>query len=129
MPTRERVNAFIEAVVNGDHAEAIFNFYHEDASMQENDEPARVGRAHLIQHEKAALARVQSIYTHPPSRLLVDGDHVAIAWTFDMTDRQGVTRRLNEIALQTWRDNRIWKEKFVYDTATAWQPVSGDAST
>src|SRR5215510_6956258 len=36
MPTRERVQELIDAVVGGDHAEAIARFYTDDASMQEN---------------------------------------------------------------------------------------------
>ena len=35
----------------------------------------------------------------------------------------GVTRRLNELALQTWRGDRIAEERFVYDTGSAWQVV------
>lgn len=127
MPSRDRVEVFVDAVVNGDHADAIRNFYHEDASMQENETPPRVGRDHLVAHEQAALARVQSMETHPPRAVLVDGDQVMIAWTFDMTDGKGVRRRLREIALQEWRDDRILREQFVYDTATAWKPVKDGA--
>lgn len=127
MPTRDRVDAFVDAVVNGDHADAIHNFYHEDASMQENETPPRVGRDRLVAHEQAALARIQSMETHPPRAVLVDGDRVMIAWTFDMIDGKGVRRRLREIALQEWRDDRILREQFVYDTATAWKPVEDGA--
>lgn len=123
MPDRKKLAAFVDAVVNGDHAVAIRDFYHEDASMQENDAEPRKGRAALIQHERAALARVTSIYTHPPSKVLVDGDNVMIEWRFDMTDPQGVTRRLDEVALQKWRADRILTEKFIYDSATAWRPI------
>ncbi len=115
--------AFVDAVVNGDHADAIRDFYHVEASMQENDAEPRKGRDALIKHERAALARVQSIYTHPPSKVLVDGDSVVIVWRFDMTDREGITRRLDEVTLQTWQGDRILIERFVYDSATAWRPI------
>ncbi len=123
MPSRERVAAFIDAVVNGDHADAIRDFYHEDASMQENEEPPRVGRDKLVAHEEAALKRVQSMTTEPPRAVLMDGDQVAIAWTFEIVDGEGVRRRLNEVTLQEWRGDRILREQFVYDTATAWKPI------
>ncbi|SIO19902.1 SnoaL-like domain-containing protein [Parasphingorhabdus marina DSM 22363] len=124
MPVRKRVEAFVDAVVNGDHGEAIANFYHPDASMQENREPPREGRDQLIVHEQAGMRRIQSMITHQPEAVLVDGDHVAIAWTFDSVGKDGVTRRLHEVALQEWRGDRIARERFVYDSATAWQPVS-----
>ena len=120
MPERARVEAFVAAVVGGDHVAAIADFYHEDASMQENlDEPRR-GRTLLMEHEANVLKRVH-MHTHPDPILLIDGDHVAINWTFDASTTDGVTRRMTEVALQTWRGDRVAEERFFYDTASAWR--------
>lgn len=124
MPGRKRVDEFIDAVVNGDHAKAIKDFYHIDASMQENTASPRIGRDKLIEHERAALARLNSMNTHSPETVLVGGDNVVIVWTFDATDKNGITRRLNEVTIQSWVSDRIAKERFVYDTAAAWLAVS-----
>ncbi len=123
MPTRERVASFIEAVVHGSHVDAIANFYHEDATMQENLHEPRRGREALMAHEAAALARLQRMFTHPPRVVAIDGDNVAINWIFDATDKAGTTRRLQEVALQRWRGDRIIEERFFYDTKTAWTEV------
>ena len=123
MPNRTRVTDFINAVVYGDHAEAIAEFYHPDASMQENLETPRQGRDALIAHERAARARLRAMHTHKPDTVLIDGNNVVIVWTFDATDKKGVTRRLNEVALQVWSGERIQRERFVYDTATAWRAI------
>jgi len=123
MPERQRVEDFITAVVGGDHVGAIADYYHEDASMQENLQIPRRGRALLMEHEARALQRLQKMYTHPGPVFLVDGDRVAINWTFDATGLDGVTRRLNEVALQRWSGDRIAEERFVYDTASAWRTV------
>jgi hypothetical protein len=61
MPSRARVAAFIASVVGGDHVRAIADFYHENASMQENLQPPRRGRAALTAHE----ARDGSSTTQP----------------------------------------------------------------
>ena len=61
MPSRARLDEFIAAVVSGDHAGAIERYYTEDASMQENAAPARVGRDVLVAHERAVLERVKSV--------------------------------------------------------------------
>jgi hypothetical protein len=122
MPDRERVEAFIAAVVGGDHVRAIADYYHEDASMQENLLPPRQGRPLLMTHEAKVLERTK-MYTHPNPPCLVDGNNVAINWTFDATGKDGVTRRLNELALQRWEGNRIALERFFYDTASAWTIV------
>lgn len=126
MPSRKRVEQFIHAVVHGDHAKAIEDFYHADATMQENLDPPRRGRDTLITHEKRAMDRLQEMKTYPPDTVLVDGDNVMIVWTFDATDKQGVTRRLHEISHQLWSADGIMKERFVYDSATAWQIVQTD---
>lgn len=125
MPERQRVLEFIAVVVSGDHVRAIQDFYHPDATMQENGRPARVGRDVLVAHEAAALARLKAMHTHPVQTFLVDGDHVVIAWTFDATDQTGVTRRLEELAFQRWDGDRIMTERFCYDTASAWREVAG----
>lgn len=123
MPERSRVDAFIAAVVAEKHTEAIEQFYHEDASMQENHEPPRKGRAGLVAHEIEAHNRIQSTDTHPPKAILVDGDHVSIHWVFDVINKKGARFRLEEIALQRWEGDRIKEERFFYDTAKAWHPV------
>src|SRR5204863_3757625 len=83
MPDRARVMEFVAMVVSGDHVGAIANFYHEDATMQENRNPPRRGRDILMAHEARALSRIKRMHTHPAEVILVDGDNVAIRWTFD----------------------------------------------
>jgi hypothetical protein len=122
MPSRERVTAFIVSVVGGDHVKAIADYYHEDASMQENLQTPRLGRAHLMAHEAKVLERLK-MHTHPDPLFLVDGDNVVIKWIFDATGKDGVTRRLHELALQRWQGDRIAEERFVYDSASAWTVV------
>ena len=90
--------------------------------MQENLQSPRQGRALLMAHEAKVLERVK-MYTHPDPIFLVDGDRVAINWIFDATSKDGITRRLNEIALQRWVGDRIAEERFVYDSASAWGVV------
>ena len=123
MPTRKRVMAFVDAVVSGDHADAIATFYTEDATMQENLSAPRKGRETLIAYERKMLVRLREMRTHPPKAILIDGDQVAIHWTFDAISQDGAVRRLTEISLQTWRGDQIAGEQFFYDSATAWQPV------
>ncbi len=65
------------------------------------------------------------MFTHPATAFLVDGDQVVIHWRFDMTGHDGVTRRLDELALQQWRGDRIASERFFYDPASI-APVTDD---
>jgi len=115
MPGRERVQAFIDAVTAGRFLASIDEFYSDDATAQENLKETLRGRAALIANEEKALRGVRTMFTHPAPTFLVDGDHVVIHWRFDMTGHDGVTRRLDELTLQTWRGDRIASERFFYD--------------
>lgn len=116
MPTRERVSAFVATVESGRHVEAIEQFYTDDASMQENNAPPRVGRDALVEGERRVLART-TMETEPAGLVLVDGDEVVIRWVFHMTGPDGKRRRLEELSHQTWRGELIWRERFFYDPA------------
>jgi len=107
MPDIKRVEEFIATVISGDHVRAIEEFYHQDASMQENDAPPSKGRKTLIEHEKQALTRIKHIETLPVKKYLLDG----------------IKRRLEELSLQRWQADYIIEERFFYDSATAWQTL------
>ena len=51
MPDSATLDRFIARVESGAHAEAIAEFYAPDASMQENEQPPRVGRDGLVANE------------------------------------------------------------------------------
>jgi ketosteroid isomerase-like protein len=114
MPSRERLDEFIAVVEAGDHAGAIERYYTEDSSMQENASPPRVGRDVLVAHERGVLARMRHVYSKAISSV-VEGDHVAIHWIFELTDKSGKVHRIDEVALQEWRGDRIFRERFFYD--------------
>jgi ketosteroid isomerase-like protein len=114
MPSRAHLDEFIAVVESGDHAGAIERFYTEDASMQENAAPPRVGRDRLVGHERAVLERMAAVHSKCVSST-VEGDRVAIHWNFEMTDKSGKKRYFDEVALQEWRGDKIFRERFFYD--------------
>jgi hypothetical protein len=117
MPTKETVEAFVAQVLGGDHVGAIRDWYADDASMQENQDAPRVGREVLMEDERQMLARVAAVKTELLAPPMVDGDRVAIHWRFTFTSKTGVDRGFEEIAWQTWRGDKIWREVFFYDPA------------
>jgi hypothetical protein len=114
MPTRARVDEFIAVVESGDHAGAIERYYTKDASMQENAAPPRVGRDTLVAFERGILAKMKDVKSKAMASV-VEGDRVMIHWIFDMTSLSGTTRRFDEVAVQEWRGDRIFRERFFYD--------------
>lgn len=126
MPTREVVDAFVKLVVDGKFMEAISAYYHPDATAQENGAEPRRGREAMLANETAVL-KMFKMQTHPEPAVLVDGDRVAIQWTFDMTDPSGVVRRMEEVALQEWEGDQIKTERFFYDPVAATKPLAAES--
>jgi len=114
MPTRARLDEFIAVVESGDHAGAIERYYTEDSSMQENAAAPRVGRDVLVARERGILALMSQVCSKAVTSVL-EGDRVAIHWIFELTDKSGKVRRVDEVALQEWRGDRIFRERFFYD--------------
>jgi len=117
MPSRERVATLVAMVEAGKFVEAIEAFYAEDATMQENQQPPRGPRTKLVEGERKMLAAHKAARTEPGSTFLVEGDVVVIRWTFVFTRKDGTSFRMEELALQRWRGDRIAEERFFYDPA------------
>ena len=117
MPSRERVQALVAMVEAGKFVEAIEAFYAEDATMQENNAPPRGGRDVLVAGEKKTLAAHKAARTEPGSTFLLEGDRVVIHWVFVFTRLDGTSFRMEELAEQRWRGDRIVGERFFYDPA------------
>lgn len=117
MPSRETVERFVAQVMTEDHVAAIRDWYADDASMQENSDPPRGGRATLMASEQKVMARMASVRTELLAPPIVDGDQVAIQWRFTFTGKDGSIRSMEEVAWQLWRGDKIWRERFLYDPA------------
>lgn len=115
MPSADTLEKFIARVESNAHVEAIEEFYTENASMQENNEPPRVGRDTLVAHERRALSMAASVRSQCVRPVFVNGDHVVVRWIFEFTGKDGSTRRIEELAYQRWKGERIAQEQFFYD--------------
>lgn len=117
MSTTQQVQDLVRLVEQGKMLEAISTHYADDVAMQENIQPPTVGLAANIERERAFFGSLQTFQFRAAS-VLVSGDRAAINWVFDYTTTDGTRYRMDEIAVQTWRDGKIVHERFVYDSAT-----------
>jgi hypothetical protein len=115
MPSAETLERFVAKVESNRHAEAIEEFYTQGASMQENDQPPRVGRDTLVANEKRVLARMKSVRSTCVRPVFVNGDRVVIRWIFEFVTNEDKGIRMEELAYQRWEGERIAEEKFFYD--------------
>jgi hypothetical protein len=117
MPKPETIEKFIAQVETNEHDKAIELFYHENASMQENNSKPRVGRDFLVNNEREVLAKTKSVASKCIKPVFINGDNVVIRWQFTFNWLNGTTTNIEEIAYQRWEGEKIMEEKFFYDPA------------
>ena len=123
MPSRERVQQLIQYVEQGRTLEAIEEFYADDVAMQENrGEPTR-GKSANLARERQFYGSIQ-LHEFRAKSFVVDGDRSAIEWVIEFTTGDGQRLRMEEVAYQTWRGDKIVHERFYYDTATLAAPAA-----
>lgn len=115
MPDRKRVQELITYVERGDFPEAIERFYDEHVQMRENLAPPTVGRAANVERERGFKSYVAKLHESRAKDVVIDGDRVVINWILDFTSVDGKRTRMDQLAYQRWRDDRIVEERFVYD--------------
>lgn len=118
MPTVERLAELIRYVESGRTEEALMKFYTDDVAMAENLLAPTIGRRANISRERAFALRLVRVNEYRAVSFLTGDHHSAINWSIDFLLVDGQRLRLNEIAWQEWRGDRICKERFVYDSAT-----------
>jgi hypothetical protein len=115
MPKLETLEKFISMVESNEHDKAIENFYTEDASMQENQSPPRVGRDLLVANEQSVLLKVKSLVSKCIRPIFINENLVVIQWYFKFEWKDGTVSEIEEIAYQNWEGELIKRERFFYD--------------
>jgi len=117
MPSREAIEGLISLVEQSRFIDGLEQFYAEDATTTENMGEPRRGREQLIANERGVMAAFPTIHSRCVRPIFVEGDRAVIRWQFEFVPASGPVRRMDELAYQLWRDDRIVEERFFYDPA------------
>jgi hypothetical protein len=117
VPSIQTLERFVALVEQNAHVEAVEEFYTENASMQENQAPPRIGRAAHAENERDVLSRTKSMTSRCIRPLFVNADRVVIRWQFRFEFLDGSIMEMDELSYQRWEGERIAEEKFFYDPA------------
>ena len=117
MPSLQTLERFIARVEENAHAEAIEEFYAEDATMQENQSAPRVGREAHVASERKLFTRVKTLSSKCVRPVFLSGDRAVIRWIFHFEWLDGTVTHMEELAYQRWENERIAEEAFFYDPA------------
>ena len=113
MTTRENVQAVIDGVLAGNVLETFDAYYDDDVVMSENGADERVGKAANRAYEEAFVNGVE-FHGASVDTVVVDGDHAAVEWTFELTPKGGERTVQRQVAVQTWKDGKVAREVFYH---------------
>ena len=114
MSIQKNVQAVIDGILAGKLLETFDTYYADNVVMSENRKEERVGKAVNREYEQKFLGNVQEFHGAKTGRILVDGDHAAVEWTFDLTFKGGNRVTMQQVTVQTWKDGKIIREDFYH---------------
>lgn len=117
MSNREAAHDLVHLVTNGKLLEAFDKYYDEGVVMQENGKDPMVGKTANRVREEEFVGSIEAVHSMGAPEILVDGDQVVIHWIGDVTLKGGSRITMDQLAQQTWKQGKIVRERFVYDTA------------
>lgn len=113
MTLRDDVQAVIDGIRAGKILETFDAYYDDEVVMSENGVDERVGKAANREYEQAFVDGV-TFHGAEVGLVLVDGDHAAIEWAFDLTPADASRTTQKQVSMQTWRNGRIVREVFYH---------------
>ncbi len=114
MSSNNHAQAVIDGILAGKILETFDAYYADNVVMSENRTEERVGKAKNREYELQFLDSVQEFHGATVGRTIIDGDHAAIEWTFDVTFKGDKHVVMHQVAVQTWKDGKIIREDFYH---------------
>ena len=117
---RKRVDSLNAMVQQGQIMEAMNEFYADDVVMVENDAEPTVGLAANLEREQAFVDNT-TWYGADLKNVAIGDDLSMSQWWLDFHNTQyGARLAFTQVAVQRWRDGKIYDERFYYSP----QPVT-----
>lgn len=104
-----------EMILGGQALDGFEKFYADDCVMQENSEPATVGKDANRQREIDFFDSLAEFHG-AEVRSTGTGDDVTFSeWLFDVTFKGGDRKKLEQTTVRRWKDAKIVHERFYYN--------------
>jgi len=104
----------IAKVTGGNALDAFDRYYADDVTMQENQQPPRVGKAGCRAFEVDFLSKIKTVRTYVCDGFVISGNKAFIVYRIDADHAEWGTLNMSEVAIQKWSDGKVVRERFVY---------------
>jgi hypothetical protein len=108
------VEDLIAKVVGGKALDAFDRYYADDVTMQENDQPPRVGKAACRAFEEDFLTKIKAVRTYVCDGYVISDNKAYIVYRVDADHADWGTLKMSEVAIQELSNGIVVREKFVY---------------
>jgi hypothetical protein len=115
MTTQELDQALNQQVLAGDIMGAFDKYYAEDVVMQENSDEPFVGKATNREREQKFVSSIAEFHGASVVSSAVNGDTSFSEWAMDVTFQGGARYKLAQVAVRTWKDGQVVRERFYYN--------------
>ncbi len=112
---RTNVDQLNQMILEGKILDAFDKFYADDVVMQDNNYPAREGKALNRQYEEAFVGGLTEFRGAKVVNTLISDDLAVTEWWFDYTHKDYGVRNYTQLAVQRWKNGQIVEEKFYYN--------------
>lgn len=115
MSIQERVNQLNDMIQAGKIIEAMREFYADDVTMRENDNPPTEGLQANLEREQAFVDGTKWYGLELKGVAVGDGISF-VEWFMDFHyPLYGGRLRFTQVAVQRWRGDKIYDERFYYN--------------
>ncbi|MFH4966404.1 SnoaL-like domain-containing protein [Gaetbulibacter sp. M235] len=112
----EKINGLNDLVIKGRALEAFEMYYHQDVSMQENENEPTVGKDENRKREEEFFASIIDFKACIPKKVAVGKNVSMVEWHYNYIHKDWGKRIYNQISVQLWKDGMIINEKFYYNS-------------
>lgn len=114
MPDVAQLDAALNDMIRqGKALEAFEEFYADDVVMIENDQ-AFEGKERNRKREQEFFGAIKEVHSATIGATAINGNVSFCEQSFEATLDDGRRLRLEEVAVRTWRDGKIIRERFYY---------------
>ncbi|MCB9737349.1 MAG: nuclear transport factor 2 family protein [Deltaproteobacteria bacterium] len=116
MSTNQHDAKVNEMILSGQAMAAFEEFYADGVVMQENDDEPCVGKDANRKREEQFFGSVEAFHGAELQASAVSGDTAFSQWSWDLTFKGAGRVQMNQVAVRTWKDGKVVKERFYYGT-------------
>lgn len=108
------LNDLNNLVLQGKSLDAFDKYYHDDVSMQENNNPPTLTKAANYSREVEFYSNVTDFRNAAVQGVAIGDDISFVIWQYDYTHKEWGTKNYTQVSVQHWKEGKIIHEQFVY---------------